>query len=76
MRSEGCLGNVLWIHAHLIIPRTEIELGKELGVVQLVQKFLYNWDGELVLQCALVEGSVINTKAPSAIGLHDEENRC
>jgi len=61
MCSESYLGDVHRIHAHLMIPGAEVELGKESGAVQLVQELFHNWNWEFVLHCALVEGSVIHT---------------
>ena len=49
-------------------------MAKKPSAIQFVQEFLYNWDGEFVIHCVLVEGPVINTEALNAIGLHDEEN--
>ena len=34
--DKGCLGNVPSPDLHLMVPRSEINLGKELGIPQLV----------------------------------------
>ena len=52
--AESCFFDVLFMDSDLMIARAEIDLGKNLGIVQLVDKVFNEQDWETVLDCDLV----------------------
>uniref|UniRef100_A0A0A8YS60 Uncharacterized protein n=1 Tax=Arundo donax TaxID=35708 RepID=A0A0A8YS60_ARUDO len=52
------------MHPHLVIAGAEVELGEELGAVEFVEEFIHNWNGELVVDRARVQGPIVDAKAP------------
>jgi hypothetical protein len=69
------------VHAHLVIARTEIKLREVACALEFIEQLFDHRDGKFVLDCLLVEGAIINTKAPRAVMLlHQEhgsrEHRC
>ena len=63
MRAEGRLLDVICVHLDLMVARTEIQLGEKFGAFEFIQELLYHWNGEFVLDYAIVEGAIIHTKA-------------
>lgn len=47
--SESCLGNVLYPDLYLVVTRTQIYFGKNLGTLQLVKKIINSEEGYLFL---------------------------
>ena len=73
--AERRLVDVGRIHADLMIPRAQVKLGEEPGAVEFVQELIDHWYGKSVLHSDGVQGAVIHTEAPRAVGLLDEEDR-
>ena len=73
--TECGLGDVIGVHAHLMVPAVEINLGEEAGTFKFVEKLINNWNRELVLDGAIVERPVVDTKTPSVVLLADQEHR-
>ena len=75
MRPERGLGNVVRVHAHLVIPATKIDLGEETSTLQLVKEFINHRNRKLVLDGAVVKSAKVDAEVPTAILLVDEEHR-
>ena len=75
VRPERRFGDVVGVHPHLVVARTQIELGEEASPKELIQELEYHRDGELVLGRLGVEGAVVNAETPSVVRLPDKEHR-
>ena len=75
VRPERHFGDVVGVHPHLVVARTQIELGEEASPKELVQELEYHRDGELVLGRLGVEGAVVDAETPSVVRLSDMEHR-
>jgi len=64
---EGCLPRVLLLYPHLMISTLEINLGKELGTLQLLQQVINARKWTSVLNYYLVDCPIVNTHAPRTI---------
>lgn len=73
--SQRHLLHIIWVHQHLVVPESHVELGEELDTAQLVQELLHNGDGELVLDRGVVERAVVDAEPLRAVMLADEERR-
>jgi hypothetical protein len=49
VRAERRLLDVLWAHAHLVIRRSQIQLGEETCAMELVEELVHHRDQEGVL---------------------------
>ena len=56
--AEGCFLNIVWVDAYLVVPRTKVNLGEDLGVMDLVHEVVNAWDGIPVFLGNLVEAAV------------------
>jgi hypothetical protein len=74
VRPERRLGDVFSPHPDLMIARAQIELGEELGAVQLVQQLVHHRDRVGVLDGDGVEGPVVDAEAPRAVGFLDQQD--
>jgi len=72
---EGCLGDVIRMHAHLVVPAAKVDLGEEAGTLQLIQELIDHRDRVLVLDGGVVEGSVVDAETPSVVVLADQKHR-
>jgi hypothetical protein len=52
--GEGSLGNIFWLHSDLMVARSQVQLGKGFCTMELIQKVLYHWNRELVLDCDVI----------------------
>jgi hypothetical protein len=52
----------------------EIKFGEELSTLELIQKVINDWNGELILDYYFVERSKVRTHAPSAFFLEDHDD--
>ena len=64
MSVESRLLPIIRVHAHLVIPRAEIQLREELGTPKLIQQFLYHRDGEFIFYCVGIQSLIVNTEVP------------
>ena len=64
MCAERRLGDVVGVHADLVVARTKVQLGEEPGTVQLVQQLVDHRDRVRILDGDGVEGSVVDAEAP------------
>jgi hypothetical protein len=64
------LVHVFRAHAYLVVPRSEVQLGEELGTMELVD----HRDWESILDGERVQRLVVDTEAPQTVGLLDEED--
>jgi hypothetical protein len=64
MGAEHCLGNVGFVHAHLMVAAPQIQLGEVPRPTQFIKQLIDDRDGEHVTHDAGVEHAVINVEAP------------
>jgi hypothetical protein len=48
MSVKGCLGNFGLFHTYLVIARSKIKFGKELGATQFIQEVINDRNGKFV----------------------------
>jgi hypothetical protein len=63
MCVEGRHVDIVRVHLHLVISRPWVELG-EGGAAEFIEQFLYDRNQELVLDSALIQGSVVDADPP------------
>jgi hypothetical protein len=68
--AERRLVHVLRPHTHLVVPGPKVQLGEELGAMELID----HWDRESILDIERVQRPVVDAEAPRTIGLLDEED--
>ena len=73
--AERRLGHVLRVHAHLVIARTQVELGEEARSVKFIEQLVHHRDGKLVLGSLGVKGAVVDAEMSRLVRLADEEHR-
>ena len=74
MRAKNYLVNVSRSDADLIVPRTEIDFGKDLGTLKLVHKVIDVRKRVPILDGIFVKCTVIDAEVESSFLLVDEEN--
>ena len=57
---KSCLRDVTLSNLHLMIARSEINLGEILGTSELIKQIINPWQGVLVLDGDCIQVSVIN----------------
>ena len=72
---ESCLWNITLSNLHLMIARSEINLGDILGSSKLIKQIINPRQGVLVLDGDCVQVPVINTHSHRAILLLNKQNR-
>ena len=72
--SECCLGNIFFMNANLMITHTEVKLGEDFSTFELLEKLIDVGKWILVLDCLLVQWTVIDAKSVRAILLLDKKN--
>jgi hypothetical protein len=70
--AECRLVDIVRVHANLMVPEMEIQLGEEVGVAKFIKQFVENQNGKHVLGSHRVEGSVVHVEAPWLV---DQQNR-
>jgi len=75
VRVECGLGDVVWVHAHMVVPAAEVDLGEEAGALQLIEEVVKHRDREFVLDGGVVEGTIVDTEALAFVVLVDQEHR-
>jgi hypothetical protein len=73
--AECGLVYIFWPHAHLVVPRPEVQLGEEPRAVEFVEKLIDHQYGEHVLDSERVQGPVVDAEAPRPVGLLDKDRR-
>jgi hypothetical protein len=68
--AERRVVHVLRAHAYLVVPGPDVQLGEELGAMELVD----HRDRESILDGERVQRPIVDAKAPRTIGLLDEED--
>lgn len=67
VRPKGGLGDVIRMHAHLMVPAAQVDLGEELGTLQFVQELINHWYWKFVLHDGVVEGTVVDAETPTIV---------
>jgi hypothetical protein len=65
---------VLRAHAYLVVPGSEVQLGEELGTMELVEELVNHRDRESILDGEHVQRPVVDAEVPRTVGLLDEED--
>jgi hypothetical protein len=73
MSGEGGFRNVTRSNLDLMITRTKVDLGENLGSSQLIKKNIYSGMRIFVLDGDCIEWSVIHTHSQATIFLFDEQ---
>lgn len=73
--AEGCLGEIIWVHVHLMIPRAQIKLGEEPSTMEFIEQLVNHRDGKFIFDSLLIQSLVVDTKTPGAIMFLDEKDR-
>ena len=74
MSAEHRLCDVCGVHTDLVVARAEVQLGEELGAMQLIQQFIDQRNRVRVLDGDGIEGSVVDAEPPRSVGFLDEED--
>jgi hypothetical protein len=69
------LEDVFLFHTYLVVARMKVNFGKVLSPTEFIQNFIYDVNGEFVLNGKFVEGTKIRTHVSSSFLLEDHENR-
>ena len=67
VRPERRLGDVVGVHADLMIPTAQVQLGEKYCTLELVKQFFNNGNGKLVTHCLAVQSTIVHTEPPRAI---------
>jgi hypothetical protein len=74
MCSKRRLEDVGRVHPDLVVARTQVQLGEEAGLVQLIEELVHHRNRELVLGGDGVEGTVIDAEPLGVVRLVDQEH--
>src|ERR1700743_1801488 len=74
LSTECCFVLITSRDPELVVGICHIEAGVVLGILEAVKKLGHKGEGITVLNCNLIELTIIDTKAEGAIWLFDEEN--
>ena len=69
MCAKRSLRNVSLFHMNLMVSRVKIQFGEILGSIKLIQKIIYDWDRERILDGNLIKFSKIRAHPPIAFFL-------
>jgi hypothetical protein len=58
-----------------MVPRFEIDLGKELGIFQLIQEVIDPWQRMLILDCHDIQVPIVNAHPHRAILLLHKQDK-
>jgi hypothetical protein len=72
---KGSLRYVSFFHTYLVVARTQIKFSGVLRTTQLIQEIINDRNVELVLDCELIEGTQVETHAPSTFFLNYHDHR-
>src|SRR3954462_10837029 len=72
--SECCLGNIFFTNANLMITHTKVKLGEHFSTFKLLKKLIDVGKWVLVLDCLLVQWTVVDAKSVRTILLLDKKN--
>jgi hypothetical protein len=64
MRAKRRLGDVLKVHAHLVVPRMKVKIGEEACPMELVEELVNHRDRELAFGSLGVESSIVDAELP------------
>jgi hypothetical protein len=76
VRPERHLGDVVWVHQHLVVAAAKVELGEVAHPLELIQELIDERNWKLVFHGLGVEGTVVDAESPSMIFLADEQDGC
>jgi hypothetical protein len=64
MSVKGCLRNVGLFHTDLVIARTKIKFGEELGTTQFIQEVINDRNGKFLFDGEFIESTEVRTHSP------------
>ena len=74
--SESCFQNVIVFDFELMITRSEVYLCEMAGTLKLVKQVINPRDGILILDCDVVQLSIVNAHYGGTIFLPYEQHCC
>jgi hypothetical protein len=75
VHAEGGLSDVIEVHLHLVVARSQVELSEETSPMELIKELVHHWDREFVLGRLGVEGAVVDAKPSRRVRLTDQQHR-
>ena len=72
--SEGCFRNITISDFKLMMTRSKVYLGEMASILKLVKQVINPGDGILILDCDLVQLSIVNEHSERIIFLPYEKN--
>jgi len=57
-----------------MIARPHIQFSEKFGTIEFIQDFINDWHGKSVLDCHIVEHSIINTQSSTSILFLDHQD--
>lgn len=72
---EGCLGDFVGVHAHLMVARAMVELSEKTRISKLIQQIVDNRNRGLTVDRVFIHGTLVDKKTARAILLLDKEHR-
>lgn len=64
MSSKCGLVHIFICHSNLMIARSEIQFGEDMGAFKFVKQLINNWNWKFILDCYLIKRSVVYTQPP------------
>jgi hypothetical protein len=75
VRAKRSLLLIGRLHAHLVVPTVEVELGEEAGATELVEEFIHHRNWKHVADRLGVERAVVHAKASRPVLLFDQQHQ-
>jgi hypothetical protein len=73
--TERRLFNVFCSHEYLVVAATQVKLGEELSVAELVEELINDRNREHVVHLPGIERHVVDVEAPAVIELLHQQHR-
>lgn len=61
---EGCLGDFVGVHAHLMVARAKVELIEKARTSKLIQQLIDNRYRGLTVDRVFIHGTLVDKKTP------------
>ena len=75
VHAEGGLSDVIEVHPHLVVARSQVELSEETSPTELIKELVHHRDREFVLGRLGVDGAVVDAKPSRRVCLTDQQHR-
>ena len=64
MGVESSFRNIILFHMDLVVSRSTIQFGEEVGTIEFIKDIINDWDGKLIFNSQFIEGMEIRTHMP------------